>query len=91
MIRIFYLIILSLILFSHASGQVLNFVEDSGGITLYDNGKPVYKYQIATKTFNGTYPRANYIHPLFGLDGEILTEDFPEDHPHQRFLKPPCT
>lgn len=27
--------------------------------------------------------RPHYIHPLFSLDGEVLTEDFPLDHPHQ--------
>jgi len=26
---------------------------------------------------------SNYVHPLYGLDGEVLTEDFPLDHLHQ--------
>jgi len=26
--------------------------------------------------------RTHYIHPLYGLDGEVLTEDFPFDHLH---------
>ena len=26
--------------------------------------------------------RSNYIHPLFGLNGEILTRDWSKDHPH---------
>jgi hypothetical protein len=34
---------------------------------------------------NGT-PRSGYIHPLFGSDGSILTDDFPADHPHHRGL-----
>lgn len=29
-------------------------------------------------------PRSNYIHPLFGLEGEILTRDWSKDHPHHR-------
>lgn len=29
-------------------------------------------------------PRSNYIHPLYGPDGEILTEDWAVDHPHHR-------
>jgi len=30
-------------------------------------------------------PRSNYIHPLYGLDGEILTNDWPDaDHAHHR-------
>lgn len=28
--------------------------------------------------------RSNYIHPVFGLDGEILTRDWSKDHPHHR-------
>lgn len=30
------------------------------------------------------YNRASYIHPLYALDGSILTEDFPGDHAHHR-------
>ena len=29
-------------------------------------------------------PRSDYIHPLFGLNGEILTRDWSKDHPHHR-------
>jgi hypothetical protein len=29
-------------------------------------------------------PRSDYIHPLFGLDGEMLTKDWSKDHPHHR-------
>ena len=41
-------------------------------------------YRIAEKSSNGKYGRCNYIHPLYSLDGSILTEDFPADHPHHR-------
>jgi hypothetical protein len=41
-------------------------------------------YQAAEKDLNGTFARANYIHPLYTLDGAILTEDFPADHLHHR-------
>lgn len=47
-------------------------------------GRPVFFYQLAPKSLDGKYERSNYIHPLYGLDGEILTEDFPEDHYHHR-------
>ena len=30
--------------------------------------------------------RSSYVHPLYGLDGEILTDDFPPDHLHHRGL-----
>lgn len=29
-------------------------------------------------------PRSNYIHPLYGLNGEQLTADWNKDHPHHR-------
>lgn len=29
-------------------------------------------------------PRSNYIHPLYGLQGEMLTRDWSRDHPHHR-------
>ena len=29
-------------------------------------------------------PRSNYIHPVFGLNDEILTRDWSKDHPHHR-------
>lgn len=44
----------------------------------------ILAYQIVDKSLNGTYPRSNYIHPLYTLDGQILTEDFPTDHLHHR-------
>lgn len=33
---------------------------------------------------NPKYARGDYIHPLFGLEGETLTDDYPKDHPHHR-------
>ncbi len=29
-------------------------------------------------------PRSDYIHPLYGLQGEMLTRDWSKDHPHHR-------
>jgi len=49
-----------------------------------ENKDSVLTYQIAEKSLNGTYRRSNYIHPLYSLDGQILTEDFPKDHLHHR-------
>ena len=30
--------------------------------------------------------RSSYVHPLYGLEGEVLTDDFPKDHYHHRGL-----
>lgn len=54
------------------------------GILVTEKGDKVLFYQVTPKSINGKYERCNYIHPLWGIDGNVLTEDFPEDHPHQR-------
>lgn len=55
-----------------------------GGYVVREAGSPVLHYQLEPKSLDGKYARSNYIHPLYGLDGEVLTEDFPEDHRHHR-------
>jgi len=67
-----------------AFSQTLGFQKEKEGVLLLEDDKPRYFYQAVTKSKNGEYPRANYVHPLYGLQGEILTEDFPDDHLHQR-------
>lgn len=54
------------------------------GIALYEGGKPVLFYQVQPKSSTDGILYNNYIHPLYGLNGEILTEEFPIDHPYHR-------
>lgn len=54
------------------------------GFLFAENGDNILFYQKEPKALNGEYKRCNYIHPLWGIDGAILTEDFPEDHLHHR-------
>ena len=56
----------------------------SEGVLILEEGKPVLFFQKIPKSINGQYERSNYIHPLYNLDGDVITEDFPEDHLHQR-------
>ena len=58
--------------------------ETEQGVEVRDGGGLVLFYQRELKDHQGQYARSNYIHPLMSLDGEVLTEDFPEDHLHQR-------
>ena len=58
--------------------------ETGQGFSIAEGQEQVMFYQRQHKSMDGKYTRANYIHPLYGLDGEILTEDFPADHPHHR-------
>ncbi len=62
----------------------LSFTESETGIHIKEGDKSVLFYQKQPKSINGEFSRNNYIHPLYGLDGSVLTEDFPEDHPHHR-------
>lgn len=63
--------------------------EDNGyRLTLLEDGKPVFAYNYTTVAapagVDAKFARACYIHPLHGLDGEVLTQDFPIDHRHHR-------
>lgn len=54
---------------------------------LWEGDKPVLVYNhgmIGKEGVPARYNRACYVHPLYGLDGEVLTEDFPKDHYHHR-------
>ncbi len=42
------------------------------------------KKQVAADNRKYAVDRCDYIHPLYGLHGEVLTEDWPKDHPHHR-------
>ncbi|MCG8650043.1 MAG: PmoA family protein [Pirellulales bacterium] len=67
-----------------AAANRLKATSDPQGVLIECDGEPVLFYQRATKSLGGRWPRANYVHPLYGLDGQVLTEDFPEDHRHHR-------
>lgn len=57
---------------------------EDGGLTLIDAGQPRFHYQVTPKSRDGQYRRANYLHPVWSPTGAVITEDFPEDHPHHR-------
>lgn len=71
------------------SSYALRFADDksSGVLTLCDGTTNVLSYRYGDQIQAGVDPkftRSCYIHPLYSLDGEVLTEDFPKDHPHHR-------
>ncbi|MDR3196939.1 MAG: PmoA family protein [Planctomycetaceae bacterium] len=72
---------------------------ETGQWLILENDKPVLQYNYQTvpipdgywdkvkdSTYIRTYavPRSNYIHPLYDLDGEPITKDWSNDHPHHR-------
>lgn len=66
------------------SVETLSIIEKEGGFEVAQGDAKILFYQCQAKSLDGKYTRSNYIHPLYGLDGEILTEDFPADHLHHR-------
>jgi len=66
------------------SAHAIKITEAGQGFLVTEGDDKVMFYQRTHLSKNGKYSRANYIHPLYGLDGEALTEDFPADHLHHR-------
>ena len=58
---------------------------------LWEGERPVLVYNHGEikpppTTAPSVRPHSNYVHPIYGLDGEVLTGDFPADHVHHRGL-----
>lgn len=73
-----------MILFQVAANAQVTMKKGDGGLLFTDDGEKVLFYQSEPKNIDGKYERTNYIHPLWGIDGAVLTEDFPSDHLHHR-------
>ena len=68
----------------------LEFEENENGqLTILENRKPALTYNYGMQLGNDVperYRRSSYIHPIYDLKGNILTDDFPDDHFHHRGL-----
>jgi hypothetical protein len=73
-------------IFTPASTQV-RLIDDSeeGTLSILDGKADILTYCFGDQLPEGLDPkhaRSCYIHPLFSLDGKILTDNFPKDHLH---------
>ncbi len=62
---------------------------DNKQLYIYEGNQPVMAYNYGMISRIGVpkdRARASYVHPLYGMDGEIISDDFPEDHYHHRGL-----
>src|SRR5262245_40604136 len=62
---------------------------DDKTIEVLEGSKPVldYKYgDIEFKQGSRIRRRASYVHPIYGLEGEVLTDNHPSDHLHHHGL-----
>ncbi len=76
--------ILILLMIALSATSQVKMKRSDGGMLFTENNKNVLFYQMEPKNKDGQYERCNYIHPLWSLNGTVLTEDFPADHLHQR-------
>ena len=65
-------------------GEDLASASNGQTINVSGDGTPVLVYQMQETSLDGKWPRAGYVHPLYDLNGEVMTEDFPDDHKHHR-------
>jgi hypothetical protein len=65
--------------FTEVNEQAVKLTEGDQPVLAYNHGTIVGK---DVPENDSRRQRACYIHPLWGLDGEILTDDFPRDHYH---------
>lgn len=82
-----YMLVLMFMLTPLAYGE-FSLEDDGASITVHEGGQAVFTYHYAPVAppagVDEKYRRSGYIHPLFGLDGEVLTQDFPSEHRHHR-------
>ncbi len=63
--------------------------DEKGRLLIKENEDPVMAYQYIQKLEKGVperYKRSTYVHPLYDLEGRVITDDFPQDHYHHRGL-----
>jgi hypothetical protein len=74
---------LQLPLSAAATESRLVIVPDAEGFAFRDGDRTVMYYRRDPKQ-QGEIRRAHYLHPVTDLDGNVLTEEFPADHPHHQ-------
>ncbi len=60
---------------------------DGKYLDLFENDKPVWVYNYGTVEKEGVPEdryRSCYFHPVYGIGGQLITDDFPRDHYHHR-------
>jgi hypothetical protein len=77
-------LLMAVMISCNEDNEKFTFSENEEGVEILENGRPVFFYQRKPKISKGKYVCSNYLHPLYSLDGDTLTEEFPADHPYHR-------
>lgn len=70
--------------FQGTKKSAFEFKNTDQGFWLMEKGKPVFFYQEKNKLLAEKYKVSNYLHPLYSLQGDTLTEESPKDHLYHR-------
>ena len=77
-------------LLPYLQGPIFSLEDDSSGrLTIIENKHPVLSYNYGMQlpvNVPVRYRRSTYIHPIYDIKGNALTDDFPDDHYHHRGL-----
>jgi hypothetical protein len=69
-------------------GPAVQCSEGDGYVDVSESGVPILRYNhgvtAVPEGVGAEFARGDYVSRLYGLDGQLLTEDFPKDHPHHR-------
>jgi hypothetical protein len=78
--------LLFLLLSILSPAQKIHLKKIDGGFLIKENDNKIFFFQREVNDSFPLYARNNYFHPLYDLNGNCITEDFPADHRHHRGL-----
>jgi len=81
-------LLLTSAMLSLAAHAQFDIADDGARLTVTENDRPVavYNYTMVEpeRRTQKRFRRACYLHPVYALNGAVLTDDFPGDHVHHR-------
>jgi hypothetical protein len=78
-------IIIALLLASfYGEAQKIHLKREKNGYWIMEDNKRVFFFNRDVNDSVASHARNNYFHPVYDLNGNCITEDFPADHLHQR-------
>ncbi|MFA9392740.1 MAG: DUF6807 family protein [Prolixibacteraceae bacterium] len=77
-------LLLCIFIFSSADAQKMHLKKEKNGYWILENNERIFFFQRSINDSIPEYARNNYLHPVYDLNGNCITEDYPEDHLHHR-------
>lgn len=78
------LLLLVIVSCSNNVGQKLTIRETPEGVEVLEDSMLILFFNKQPAAIDGKYERAGFVHPLYDMEGKVLTENGPADHPHHR-------